>query len=84
MAIHGLAQSEMWQEDAWKLLCEKVYEKDFDYEIVKSTPWSVTSFTTLSGNEHIGQKQLNQLAVELFFKGKLLLSYNLSRQDQPL
>jgi hypothetical protein len=54
MAIHGLAQSEMWQEDAWKLLCEKVYEKDFDYEIVKSTPWSVTSFTTLSGNEHIG------------------------------
>ena len=68
--VYALQQAEIWDEETWKMLKEKIEDKDFDYTVVKQGRWSATNFQTLSGKEHLFQSDLSEFANKLFFNGK--------------
>jgi hypothetical protein len=66
--VHALEQSENWDDETWSVLKKKIAEKDFDYEVLKASRYSLAQFKTMSGSEHFFQRELSQFANRLFFK----------------
>lgn len=54
------------------MLKEQITKHDFDYQVVKSSRWNPTKFTSLSGNEHLLESEISDLGRHLFFEGKLI------------
>ncbi len=67
MAIYGLAEAECWDEEIWHVLAEKLKSHNYEYLLVKQSPWDATKFTTLSGNEHYLESTLTEFSQQLFF-----------------
>ena len=55
------------------MLKEKIEDKDFNYQVVKSGRWNLSSFRTHNGDEHILQSELNEFGQKLFFNGKPII-----------
>lgn len=52
-AVYALEQAEIYDQDTWALLKEKIEAKDFDYIVIKNSRMSAVRFETLSGSEHL-------------------------------
>lgn len=51
-AAHALASAKIWDEDVWKLIKQKISEKDFDYEVVRSARFDPIRYYKMKGSEH--------------------------------
>ena len=68
-----MEQAQNYDAETWALLKEKIEHKDFDYEVVKNSRFSVLQFETLSGTEHLMQAHNDEFTNELFYADKLNL-----------
>ena len=53
LTVHALTAGQIWDEEIWSLLKEKIAEKNFNYEVVKSQRFDPTRYEKLEGNEHM-------------------------------
>lgn len=71
---YALNEYQIWDEDVWSLLKERIPAHSYDYIVVKNISWSLNFFSTHSGAEHFGQRDVNSFGNQLFFKGKSIFS----------
>eukprot|EP00347_Sterkiella_histriomuscorum_P021881 403332438 len=77
-SMWALSNAQLWDEQAWSELKKLAAIKNFDYQFVNNSRWSVNNFLKQTGREHLFQNELNPITNQLFFQDKLNLfeAYN--------
>ena len=61
LTVHALSAAKLYDPEIWNVLKEKIAEKDFDYEVVKSARIDPSKYVKQQANEHFFQADYNQL-----------------------
>ena len=66
------------------MLNDQISKHDFNYQMVTNTRWNPSKFTTLSGKEHLMEKEISDFGRHLFFEGKFCRSRSFNFNSDKL